>query len=82
MDVPYLCCNYRICVELALVKRKLPDRAVVGLQLYTARTFHVTLFPRIYQSGQGPPSKHIYIKVNTNHHTGRRVLRNLRPEPV
>ena len=35
--------------------RKLPDRAGVGLQLYSARTFHVTLSPRIYKSGQGPP---------------------------
>ena len=35
--------------------RKLPDRVVVGLQLYSARTFHVTLSPRIYKGGQGPP---------------------------
>ena len=33
----------RIGVELAAVQRKLPDRAVVGLQLYSARTFYVTL---------------------------------------
>ena len=37
---------------------KLPDRAGVGLQLYSARTFHVNLFPRIYK-GAGTPSKHI-----------------------
>ena len=74
--------NYRIGIELATVQRKLPDRDVVGLQLYSARTFHVTLFPRIYKGGQGPPSRHIYIKGNTNHHTGRRVLRNSRLEPV
>ena len=42
-------------VELAAVQRKLPDRDVVGLQLYSDRTFHVTLFPRIYEGGQGPP---------------------------
>ena len=45
----------RIDVELATVQRKLPDCAVVGLQLYSARTFHVTLSPRIYKGGQGPP---------------------------
>src|SRR6185312_13788328 len=45
----------RIGVELAAVQRKLPDRAVVGLQLYSARTFHVNLFPRIYKGGQVPP---------------------------
>ena len=33
----------RIGVELAAVQRKLPDCIVVGLQLYSARTFHVTL---------------------------------------
>ena len=35
----------RIGVELATVQRKLPDCIVVGLQLYSARTFHVTLSP-------------------------------------
>ena len=45
----------RIGVELAAVQRKLPDCVVVGLQLYSARTFHVTLSPRIYKSGQRPP---------------------------
>ena len=49
----------RIGVELAVVRRKLPDHVVVGLQLYSARTFHVTLSPQIYKGGQGPPSKHI-----------------------
>ena len=47
----------RIGVELVEVQRKLPDRAVVELQLYSARTFHVTLSPRIYKGGQGPPPK-------------------------
>ena len=37
----------RICVELAAVQRKLPDCVIVGFQLYSARTFHVTLSPRI-----------------------------------
>ena len=46
----------RISVELAAVQRKLPDCVVVGLQLYSARTFHVTLYPRIYKGGQGRPS--------------------------
>src|SRR6185503_8168468 len=45
----------RIGVELAAVQSKLPDRAVVGLQLYSARTFHVNLSPRIYKGGQVPP---------------------------
>ena len=54
MDVPYLSCKTtRIGVELAAVQRKLPDRAVVGLYLYSARTFYVTLSPRIYKSGKG-----------------------------
>ena len=33
----------RIGIELAAVQRKLPDCVAVGLQLYSARTFHVTL---------------------------------------
>ena len=41
----------RIGIELAAVQRKLPDYVVVGLQLYSARTFHVTLFPQIYKGG-------------------------------
>ena len=45
----------RIGVELAAVQRKLSDRAVVGLQLYSARTFHVNLSPQIYKGGQVPP---------------------------
>ena len=34
----------RIGVELAAVRRKLPDRVVVELQLYSARTFHIRTF--------------------------------------
>ena len=45
----------RIGVELAAVRRKLPNCVVVGLQLYSARTFHVTLSPRIYKGGQASP---------------------------
>ena len=45
----------RIGVELAAVQSKLPDCVAVGLQLYSARTFHVILSPRIYKGGQGPP---------------------------
>src|SRR6185503_2799621 len=45
----------RIGVELAVVQRKLSDRAVVGLQLYSDMTFHVNLFPRIYKGRQVPP---------------------------
>ena len=45
----------QIGVELVVVQRKLPDCVVIGLQLYSARTFHVTLSPRIYKGWQGPP---------------------------
>ena len=45
----------RIGVKLAAVQRKVPDRVVVELQLYSAKTFHVTLSPRIYKGGKGPP---------------------------
>ena len=45
----------RIGVGLAAVQRKLPDRIVVGLQLYSTRTFYVTVSSRIYKGGQGPP---------------------------
>ena len=41
----------RIGVGLAAVQRKLPDCVVVGFQLYSARTFHVTLSSRIYKGG-------------------------------
>ena len=47
--------TFLIGVELAAVQRKLPDRAVVGLQLYSAGTFHVNQSARIYKGGQGPP---------------------------
>ena len=47
----------RIGVELTAVQKKLPDCVVVGLQLYSARIFYVTLSPRIYKGGQVPPQK-------------------------
>ena len=71
----------RIGVELVAVQRKLPDCVIVGLQLYSARNFHVTLSPRIYKGRQGPP-QNIINTGNTNNHTGRRLLRNSRPEAV
>jgi len=58
----------RIGVGLAAVQRKLLDRAVVGLQLYSARTFHVNMSPRIYKGGQVPPqntSTHKAIQTTT-----------------
>ena len=57
IDVPYLSCNYPNRCRTSCSTRELPDRVVVGFQLYSARTFHVTLSPGIYKGGQGPPSK-------------------------
>ena len=54
MDVPSLVTT-RIGIELVAVQRKLPDCIEVGLQLYSARTFHITLSLWIYKDGQGPP---------------------------
>ena len=82
MDVPYLFCNYLNRRRTSCSTRKLPDRVVVGFQLYSARTFHVTLSPRIYKGGHGPPQNIINTEGNTNNHTWRRVLRNSRPEPI
>ena len=42
----------RIGVELAAVQWKQPDRAVVGLQLYSARTFHVTQSPEYIRANR------------------------------
>ena len=42
----------RIGVELAAVQRKLSDCVVVGLQLYSVRTFHVTLSPGYIRAGR------------------------------
>jgi len=68
----------RIGVELAAVQRKLPDCVEVGLQLYSARSFYVTLSPRIYKGGQGLPqntSTHKAIQTTT-HDVGYYATRN------
>ena len=44
----------RIGVELAAVQRKLPDYVIVGLQLYSAMTFHITLFSGYIRTGMDP----------------------------
>ena len=44
----------RIGIELAALQRKLPDCVVVGLQLYLARTFHVTCPPGYIKAGSDP----------------------------
>ena len=66
----------RIDVELAAVQRKLPDCVVVGLQLYLARIFQVTLSPGYIRAGRDPLQTIINTSGNTNH-KGRRVLRKL-----
>ena len=52
----------QIGVELAAVQRKLPDYVVVGLQLYLARTFHVTLAPRYIRVGKDPLKRHQHLR--------------------
>ena len=60
----------RIGVELAAVQKKLHDCVVVGLQLYSARTFHITLSPWIYKGGQEPPpNNHQYLRQYKPHRT-------------
>ena len=39
-------------IELAAVQRKLPDCVIVGLQLYSARTIHVTQSPEYIRVGR------------------------------
>jgi len=59
-----------IGIELVAVQRKLPDCVVVGLQPYSARTFHVTITPRIYKGGQGPPpNNHQHLRQYKPHRT-------------
>ena len=72
----------RIGVGLAAVQRKLSDCVVVGFQLYSARTFHVTLSPRIYKGRQGPPPKKSSIPkaIQTTQDVG--YYTNSWPEPV
>ena len=48
----------QVGVGLAAVQRKLPDCVVVGLQLYSARTFHVT-----------PPNNHQHLRQYKPHRT-------------
>src|SRR6185369_15378755 len=56
-------CNYPNRRRTSCSTRKLPDRVVVGLQLYSARTFHVILSPQIYMGGQGPPqNNHLHLR--------------------
>ena len=52
----------QIGVELVAVQRKLPDPVVVGLQLYSARTFHVTLSPRYIRAGRDPLETHQHLR--------------------
>ena len=59
----------RIGIELAAVRRKLPDCVVVGLQLYSARTFHVSLPPRIYKGGQESPPNNQHLRQYKPHRT-------------
>ena len=71
----------RIDIELAAGQRKLPDYVVVGLQLYSARTFHVTLSPWIYKGRQGPPRNTSTPKaIQTTQDVG--YYANSRPEAV
>ena len=44
----------QIGVGLAAVQRKLPDCVVVGFQLNSARTFHVTISPGYIRAGRDP----------------------------
>jgi len=58
MNVSYLSYNYSNRRRTNCSIRKLPDRVVVGLQLYSARTFYVNLSPPpLYKGEQGPPQK-------------------------
>ena len=53
----------RIGIGLAAVQRKLPDYIVVGLQLYSARTFHVTLSPPGYiRADRDPLQRHLHLR--------------------
>ena len=45
-NTPYLLVTTRTAVGLVDVQRKLLDLVGVGLYLYSARTFHVTLSPQ------------------------------------
>src|SRR6185312_10572204 len=62
MDVPYLFCNYPNMRRTSCSTRKLPDRVVEGLQLYSARTFHVTLSPGYIRAGRDPFETHQQLR--------------------
>ena len=72
----------QIGVELAVLQRKLPDRDEVGLQLYSARTFHINLSLRIYKGAQVPSRNTSTPKAiqTTTQDVGH--LLNSRPEPI
>ena len=60
----------RMDVGQAAVQRKLADCVVVGFQLYSVRTFHVTLSSRIYKGGQRPPpNNHQHLRQYKPHRT-------------
>ena len=59
--------------------RKLPDHVVIGLQLYSARTFHVTLSPGYIRAGRDPLKTSSTPKAIQ---TTTQDVRNSRPEHV
>ena len=75
----------RIRVELVIEQRKLPDCVVVGLQLYSARTFHVRYIhegPPDIKGRAGTPSKQSSTPkaIQTTQDVG--YYANSRPKPV
>ena len=52
----------RIGIILAAVQKKLSDCIVVGLQLYSARTFHVTLSAGYIRAGRDPLKTHLHLR--------------------
>ena len=52
----------QIGIELVVVQRKLPDCVVVGLQLYSARTFHVTQSAGYIRVGRDPLKTHLHLR--------------------
>ena len=70
----------RIGVGLAAVQRKLLDCVVVGFQLYSARTFHVTLSPGYIRAGRYPLESSTPKAIQTTQDVG--YYANSRPEPV
>ena len=62
MDVPYLSSNYPNMHRTSCSTRKLHDHIVVGLQLYSARTFHVTMSPGYIRAGRDPSKHHQHLR--------------------